>query len=373
MRIEQIDLYRVQMPLVYPFRTAFGNDAVIESVLARMQSGDQVGWGESSPWALPGYSSEFAQGAFLVVKRFLAGHLVGQNIRSGTELQERLGHVKGNPFAKAVLDLAWWDLHAKIRDEPLWQTLGGSGDAVVVGADFGVMDCIDDLLAAVHEALDRGFKRVKLKYRPGWEIEMLEAVRAQFPDAVFHVDCNSAYSLEDLDMLRGLDKFKLAMIEQPLAHDDLVDHATLQQQLQTPICLDESITSVAKTRKAIELGACGWVNIKPGRVGGLTEAKRIHDACAAAGIPCWIGGMLESAIGGNHCLALATLSNIHYPNDIFPTSRFYKQDLAEPEMSLSGPSVMRAQSGPGIGVAPVPDRLEAATVEHWHCTARHGI
>lgn len=352
------------MPLVYPFRTASGNAVTMESVLVRMVT-DQgaCGWGEATPWKDPGYSPECAAGVFLMLREFLVPLVLGRSFESGAALQEAMVPVKGNFFAKAALDLAWWDLHAKERNEPLYRVLGGKRDVVEVGADFGVMETIESLLEAIAGAAEQGFKRVKLKFRPGWDNAMVERVRGSFPDMVFHVDCNSAYTLKDSAMLKELDRFNLAMIEQPLAHDDLLDHATLQKQLRTPICLDESITSPDKARKAVELGSCGWVNIKPGRVGGLTRAVEIHDICFKAGIPCWVGGMLESALGAHHCMALATLPNFTYPNDIFPTNRFYNEDISRPEVCLHGPSLMRLPDGPGCGAEPVRWRLCAATIE----------
>lgn len=363
MRIEHIDLYRVSMPLVYPFRTAFGNDAVIESVLVRMKSGGREGWGEASPWAAPAYSAEWAAGAFGVLRDWLAPRLIGKDIADGTALQHELSAVKGNYFAKASLDLAWWDLFAQEQNRPLYRALGGERGTVDVGADFGVMETIDLLLKTIEGAVAAGYKRVKLKFRPGWDLPMVRAVRKAFPTTVFHVDCNSAYRLEDAAILRQLDQYNLAMIEQPLMHDDLIDHATLQKQIHTPICLDESITSLDKARKAIAIGACQIINIKPGRVGGLTNALAIHNLAHQHNIPCWVGGMLESAVGAAHCLALATLPNIRYPSDIFPTSRFYAQDLSEPDIRHCGPSQIAAQEKPGIGVRPNPQQLQKLTME----------
>ena len=362
--IEALDVYRVAMPLIYPFRTAFGNDATIESVLVRMEAGGVCGWGEASPWKFPAYCPESAAGVFLTITDFMAPALAHRDITSGELLQQTLAVFKGNNFAKAALDLAWWDVHAKIRGEPLWKTIGGQRRQVEVGEDFGIMDNIPMLLDAIRGAVGAGFRRVKLKYRPGWEINMLEAVRNSFPDIVIHIDCNSAYTLADTAMFKELDRFKLAMIEQPLMHDDLIDHAELQKRIDTPICLDESITSPDKARKAVQVGACRWVNIKPGRVGGITNAIRIHDICMDAGIPCWLGGMLESAVGASHCLALASLPNIRYPSDIFATSRFYREDLSEPAMELSGPSVMDARMAPGAGAQPHPERLAALSLDH---------
>lgn len=363
MKIESIGIYRVAMPLLYPWRTAYGEDYVIESVLVRMTSGDFTGWGEASPLAAPTYSPEWAAGVYLLVRDCLAPRLLGQDIASGDQLQQRLSAFKGNNFAKASLDTAWWDLHAQGAGQPLWKLLGGSSPIVEVGADFGVMDTIDALLRAVEGAVTSGFKRVKLKFRPQWDLNVVRAVRTSFPRLVFHIDCNSGYCLDDYDLFQALEPFDLAMIEQPLAHDDLMDHAKLQRKLTIPICLDESLVSKEKALKAIELGAARYFNVKPGRVGGITPAVKIMDSAERAGIPCWIGGMLESAVGASHCLALATLPNIQYPSDIFPSRRYYAKDLARPELELSGPSQMTALPGAGIGCAPDEAALAAQTVE----------
>jgi len=362
-KIERLDLYHVAMPLISPFRTAFGNDDCVESVFVRMWSGGQYGWGEAAPWRDPAYSPEWAGGAFILVRDKLAPRLLGQDLRSGQELQQALAGVKGNYFAKASLDLAWWDLHARQLGRPLWSVLRGSGPVVEVGADIGVLESTEALLLEIDQAQQAGFKRLKLKYRPGWELGMIAAVRARFPDMVIHVDCNSAYSLAQLPMFRELDRFDLAMIEQPLAHDDLLDHSRLQSEIATPVCLDESIVSPEKARKATELKACSWINIKHGRVGGLTSAVAIHDLCLSAGVPCWVGGMLESAVGQAHSIALASLPNIHYPSDIFPSRRFYHEDLGEPAVDLCAPSRVRASDGAGIGVEPHPERLRRQTLQ----------
>lgn len=365
MKIDAIEIYHVAMHLVYPFRTAFGNDEVIESVLVKLVSGDDYGWGESCPWQYPAYSAEFAEGQFIVSQKFISSSLLGKDIISGRQLQQELAWIKGNYFAKAGFDLAWWDLYAKMQGKPLWRVIGGKSPDVEAGADFGIMESIDLLIETIRKAVAEGYKRVKLKYRPGWELEMVAAVRKTFPDLVIHVDCNSAYTLADVEMFKQLDKYNLAMIEQPLMSDDLIDHATLQAQLKTPVCLDESITSPAKARKAIQMKACGWINIKPGRVGGITNALEIHDIAAASGIRCWIGGMLESAVGANHCIALATLPNIKYPCDVFPTSRFYKKDLSVPETVHSAPSMFRASNMPGIGAEPDPEMLSKETLNQF--------
>ncbi len=365
MKITRIELFHVAMPLIYPWRTAYGEDAAIHSVLCRMSSGSVDAWGESSPFAAPCYSPEWAGGVFAVARDWLAPAIIGQDVTSGNLLQQRLAIFKGNPFAKAALDTAWWSLQAKFTGESLHRLLGATRDAVPVGADFGVMDSVDDLLEAVGRAVDERVPRVKLKFRPGWDIDMLEAVRRQHPEHTFHIDCNSGYRLSDTPLFKEIDQFNLAMIEQPLQHDDLIDHARLQAEIRTPVCLDESITTLRQTEQAIALGSCRYINIKPGRVGGLTNAVKIHDACRAAEIPCWVGGMLESAIGAAHCVALAMLDNFTYPADIFPSSRFYREDMSDPPIALHHstdgiPSVSAMAELP----EPVPKRLQKLTVQH---------
>jgi o-succinylbenzoate synthase len=364
MRIDAVDLYRVRMPLVYPFTTAYGSDDCVESIFVRLGSGDCFGWGEAQPFVAPTYCPEYAEGVLLLMRKYLAPAIVGRQIDTGEDLQRCWSCFKGNPFAKGGIDMAWWDLHARMLGQPLWKVLGGESPVVKVGADFGVLPSIDLLLEKIDVADKAGYVRVKLKYAPGWDVDMVAAVRNAFPKNVFHIDCNSGFRLSDIDMFRKLDEYNLAMIEQPLMHDDLVDHAKLAREIRTPICLDESITSVDKARKAIEIGACRWINIKPIRVGGLTAAVKINELAAQAGVPCWVGGMLESAVGAAHCLATATLPNMGYPNDVFESRRFFADDLGRPETVLSGPSQITASSQPGIGVQPDPQRLEMLTVEH---------
>lgn len=364
MHIDRIDLFHVAMPLKYPWRTAYGEDAAVESVLCRMTSGSLAGWGEASPFAAPCYSPEWAGGVFAIAKQWLAPRLVGQDVTSGDDLQARLAIFKGNPFAKAALDTAWWSLESQRTGQPLHELLGGQREEVAVGADFGVMDSIDDLLTAVEAAAEQRFRRVKLKFRPGWDREMLAAVRNAFPDLPTHIDCNSGYDLLDFDLFRWIDEQGLTMIEQPLRHDDLVDHATLQRQLATPVCLDESLTGLPQARQAIKLGSCRHANLKPGRVGGLTIAVKMHDLFREAGIPCWVGGMLESAVGAAHCLALATLDNFTYPADLFPSERFYAEDLADPPLVLT----RDADNRPAMRVfstqpEPVESRLQQRLVQ----------
>ena len=364
MKIDRIDLYHVAMPLIYPWRTAYGEDAAGHSVLCRFTSGSVHAWGESAPLAAPCYSPEWAGGLFAVAREWLAPALLGQDLASGDDLQQRLAVYKGNPFAKALLDNTWWNLHARLKGVPLHRALGATRDAVPVGADFGVMDSVDELLPLVGQAVDQKFPRIKLKFRPGWDLNMLSAVRAQHPREVFHIDCNSGYRISDAGLFKQIDAFRLAMIEQPLPHDDLLDHAALQAQIDTPVCLDESISHPRHVEQAIALKSCRYVNVKPGRVGGLTNALAIHNRCQQAGIPCWVGGMLESAAGAGLCVALAMLDNFTYPADIFPSSRFYHEDLSAPALEL----VALPDGTPGVQAfddipEPAPDRLSRLCVQ----------
>jgi len=319
--IDTIELYHVSMPLIYPWRTAYGSDDVIESVLIKMWAGDAYGWGETTPLAKPTYSPEYTGGVYHVCREILAPALIGKEIDSGETLQQQFSWVAGNFFAKGGLDAAWWDLQARRQSQPLWKLIGGTNQVIDVGADFGVQDSIDMLLSNITGALDAGFKRIKLKYCPGWDVDMIAAVRSTFPDPVFHIDCNSGYTLDDLPMFKKLDQYNLAMIEQPLMRDDLVDHAELQRQIETPICLDESITSPEKA----------W--------------------------------RVESALGASVCKALATLPNMKYPSDVFPSTRFYTEDLSTPPIELSGPSQMTLSDTPGAGAEPIPERLERQAID----------
>lgn len=361
--ITSIELYHVAMPLIYPWRTAYGSDDVIESVIIRINAGEAYGWGETTPLAMPTYSPEYTGGVYRVIRDILAPRLIGKDIGSGEALQKQFFWIKGNFFAKGGLDAAWWDMQARQQGVPFWKLIGGKGPVIDVGADFGVQDSIDMLLGHIEKAVSAGFKRIKLKYCPGWDLDMIAAVRSAFPTQVFHIDCNSGYTLWDMDMFKKLDRYHLAMIEQPLMNDDLIDHAELQRQIGTPVCLDESITSPEKTARAIKIKACQWVNIKPGRVGGITRALEVNRICEEAGVPCWVGGMLESALGASVCKGLSALANMKYPSDVFPSSRFYTEDMSGPPIVLSGPSQMTLSDTPGVGAEPDPQRLESRTID----------
>ena len=361
MRIERLEIRYVSLPLIYPWRTAYGADADVDSVLLHAYSGSYDAWAETTPLRAPTYSPEFTLGVYSLLSEILAPLLVGQEFDTPGAVLEKLSPIKGNPFAKAGLEIIWWVLQAKIEGSPLHELLGGMPRNVEAGADFGIQDSIDMLLSKIQTAIDRGYKRIKLKYGPGWGLDVLKAVRSTFPKHTFHIDCNSAYTLEHLPMFKEIDKLNLAMIEQPLFHTDLLEHAELQKHLQTPICLDESIKSVRDFETALQLGACRILNIKPGRVGGLSVATRLHDLARDAGIPCWVGSMLESGVGMGVLIELATLSNFGYPNDLFPSEYFYTQDLTEPPVILNQDCTFTPSSVPGTPYEPVLSRVEAAT------------
>ncbi|MFQ5425668.1 MAG: o-succinylbenzoate synthase [Gaiellales bacterium] len=366
MRIDEIEIREVAMPLLAPWRTASHEAAAIHALLVRLRSGDVTSWGESAPLSDPTYSPEWSGSAFPVLETWLGPALLGRDISSGEELQETLAIFKGNYFAKGALDCAWWALDAKLAGVPLHRHIGGTRDLVEIGADFGVADSLDTLVRQIGEALDQGFRRVKLKFRPGWDVNMVEAVRSTYPDLACHVDCNSAYTLDDLELFRKLDPFGLVMIEQPLAFDDLIDHAKLAAAIDTPICLDETIVSVDRARHAIGLGSCSWINLKHGRLGGITNVIAVNDMCRDAGVKCWVGSMLESAVGSALSTAVGSREWVHYPADIFPTERIYAEDLAVPEVEFvtgdEGGVFAVAADVPGIAPEPHPDRLERDTI-----------
>jgi O-succinylbenzoate synthase len=366
MVIEAIDVYWVKVPLAFVWKTSYGDQLHTETILVRMQGGGHHAWGESCPPYVPNYSAEHTPATFHTVREHMAARIVGQDIGSAQDLLDRLAFVKGNQFARAALEITWWVLEAKRRGVPLHVALGGTGDRVAVGADFGVQDSLDVLMEKIQAAIDAGFPRIKLKFRPGWDLDMVAAVRSTFPDVTFHIDCNAAYTIADAGLFRTLDRYRLAMIEQPLADDgmSLVNHADLQRRIETPVCLDESALSLAHVQAAIRLGACRVINIKVARVGGLTASRDIQALCAQHAIPCWVGGMLETAVGGAICAELATLPNFTYAGDIFPSSYFYREDLGRPELVLSGRGEIATSRVPGIAQEPDPDLLARWTVAH---------
>ena len=362
MIVKEVHLYHVRMPLLEPWVTAYGSQDNIESLFVNLKFDSGDGWGECAPAPRPLYNSEYTKGAFAAAHDVFAARIVGKEISSADQLQSLFREFKGHEFTRSAFDSAWWDAHALECGKPLWSLIGGVNQTVAVGADIPVLSSTSALINRVAEAIDHGFPRVKLKFNRSCTIEMIERVRSNFPDLVMHIDCNSGFTLDDIEMFRALDKLELKMIEQPLAYDDLVNHAALQQQIKTPICLDESITSLSRAAKAIRIKACQWINIKTSRVGGLTNAIAIHDFCKNQGVPVWVGGMLESAVGQGPSLALATKDNVAYPSDIFPSKRFFDEDFSTPEITLLRKGKIAAPARPGSGFTPKLDFLQRHSV-----------
>ncbi len=362
MQIDSVEVFHVGLPLQRALATPKGPTETLETVLVRMASGDAVGWGEASPGNAPAGGAEWAAGVFACVRDWLAPALVGQTVDSGDVLQERLAAFGGNRFAKAALDMAWWDLNARKADKPLHELLKGKREAVEIGTGFDEMESIDEFFAAIAGAFEAGYARVELKMRPGWDLQMLNAVRHEFPTQTIHVDVEGGLRLDHMEILCRLDDFMLAMVEQPLPADDLVGHAMVQDAIRTPVCLDESIATPEQADMALELKSGKYVNLKPGRVGGLTPAVAIHDACHDACTPCWVGAMPGSAIGARAGLALAAKANCSYPADFLPPEELLAQDLAAlptpARDGAEGPLRVPLWPEPGIGVEPDPEVLD---------------
>lgn len=364
MRIDGLELYLVENAFHKPWRTAYGSDPGNSVVIAHMVSGKYEGWSEASPLPDPNYSCEYGRGAFEVCKRFLAPLVVGKDFASAREINDAMSHVKGNPFAKAAIEMAWWTLKADMEGKTLGRLLGAQTDRIKVGDGFGIADTIDELIESIGKSFDEGYDRVKLKVAPGWDETVLEAVRSVFPNQTFHVDGNSAYRYhEHKDLLKRLDKYHLAMIEQPFQVGDLYYTAKLQAQIETPICLDETITEPWQAEVAAEMQACRYINIKPARVGGLQNSLDINDICRQAGIGCWVGGMLESDIGKGICTELAAIPNMVYSHDVTPSTGNYPFGITTRELELTPDKYLTLSTETGAPVKPDVQKMLTRTVE----------
>ena len=362
MKIESVELRRIRLPLVAPFRTSFGTETARDILLVRVRGPGPDGWGECVAMTEPLYSSEYVEGAHAVTRDHLLPRLRAVTAAPTAEdVAPALRAVKGHPMAKAAVEMAVLDADLCERGESLAGYLGAVRPAVPSGVSVGIMDSVPQLLDAVGGYLGEGYVRIKLKIEPGWDFEPVQAVRERFGDEVpLQVDANAAYSLADAPALARLDPFGLLLIEQPLPEDDMAGHAALAGRLRTPICLDESITSASVAADAIGRGACSIVNIKAGRVGGYLEAKRVHDVCAGLGVPVWCGGMLETGLGRAANLALAAMPNFSLPGDTSASDRYWHRDLTEPFILEDG--YIKVPTGSGLGVRPDADRLAEVTV-----------
>ena len=360
MKIQAVELVRVAMPLVAPFRTSFGTQTARDVLLVRVRGPEADGWGECVAMNEPLYSSEYVDGAQDVIERFLLPRLWAGAEVTADQVAARLAPVKGHPMAKAALEMAILDAELTARGESLATHLGAVAETVPSGVSVGITGSVAELLDVVAGYLDDGYVRVKLKIEPGWDIEAVRAVRERFgDDLLLQVDANTAYTLADARHLAKLDEFDLLLIEQPLPEDDVAGHAELARVVRTPICLDESITSATAAADAISRGACSIVNIKAGRVGGYLEARRVHDVCAAHGVPVWCGGMLETGLGRAANLALAAMPGFTLPGDISASDRYWRTDITAPFVLENGH--IRVPTGPGLGVRPDPDALAEVT------------
>jgi len=359
--VRRLELRLVGLPLVRPFRTSMGVATRKECVLVRVETDEAEGWGECVSDVEPDFSAEWNASVWGMITTFLGPALLGANEVTAASLERAFAPWRGNRMAKATLVNALLDAELRSRGESLASALGADKDAVICGVSVGIAETTDALREQVDGYLADGYRRIKLKIEPGLDVERVAAVRTDHPDVLLSVDANAAYRLDDVDVFRALDDLDLLMVEQPLHHEDLVEHAKLQAQVRTDLCLDESIRSAADAAAALALGACRIVNIKQGRVGGVPEARAIHDVCAAASVPVWCGGMLETGIGRATNLALAAMPGFTLPNDTSASARYFSEDLTEPFV-LDPDGTMRVPAGPGIGVVPDPGRLDSTTI-----------
>ena len=370
--IRSVQVYPLALPLVERLGTSFGNEPFKSAVLLRLDTEEGVtGWGETSAEINPGYSAETMGTSLHVLQEFLVPRVLGQCVRSATEIPPLLAQVRGHPLAKHGLEAAVWDALARRNDLSLAQLFARylppghePRERALVGVSIGIQGTVADTLRIIEKRLAEGYGRIKLKIRPGWDLDLARGVRAALPDITLMLDANSAYTLADAEHLRRLDDFNLLMVEQPLAWDDIYEHSKLQPRMTSDICLDESIHSLNDARLAIELGACRIINLKPARVSGYTESLAIYRFCAEQGVPLWIGGLLETGVGRAANLAFASLPGVTLPSDISATSRYYDPDVTEPAFVLESGSSIRVPQGQGIGVELQPDRLREA-MQRW--------
>lgn len=349
MRADRVELRWLSMPLRTPFETSFARETDKDCLLVRVFGEGFEGWGEVVAMKEPLYNEETLKTCWHILEDLLIPRLLSKAWSSVEEWHESNRDVRRNYMARAGLEAALWDLSSQCQGKSLAALWGGVRSRVEVGISLGIEASLGELLPQVEAGIDEGYRRIKLKIKPGWDLQVVQAVRSRWPDLVLQVDANSAYRLEDAPLLEGLDDFDLLMIEQPLEHDDVVDHAQLQRRLKTPICLDESIDSADQCRRALELGSARIINVKPGRVGGFVASRNIHDLCAVRGVPCWVGGMLETGIGRLHNLALASLQNFRLPGDISASKRYFERDIITPEVTVGTDSYVQVPESWGVG------------------------
>jgi O-succinylbenzoate synthase len=371
-RLEQITLREIRMPLVHFFETSFDRITARRIVLVEVQSGGVSGWGEVTAGENPFYNEEWTESAWLILRHFVAPRVLNQTFECAAEVGARSAHIRGHLMARGGLEAAVWDLEARMLGKPLYQHIGQGAPAkpnegasrreIPCGVSIGIQDSVEQLFQKIETELAAGYQRIKMKIKPGWDVEVVGQVRKRFPGILLMADANSAYTLADAQRLKHLDEFNLMMIEQPLAHDEIIDHAKLQAQLKTPICLDECIRSAHQAEQAIAMDAGRIINIKLGRVGGFAEARRVHDVAQKAGIPVWCGGMLESGIGRAHNIALATLPNFTLPGDVSASRRYWARDIIDPPVEVTARGTIAVRDEPGFGYQLDREFLDSITV-----------
>ena len=363
MKLERITLRQIRMPLVHFFETSFGRTYERHMILVEAQGDGASGWGEVTAGENPFYNEEWTASAWMILRDYAAPRVLGRELRSAEDVYPLTAHIRGHNMARGGLETAVWDLEARLEGVPLWRKIGGGARREIpCGVSMGIQDSVEQLIEKIERELAAGYQRIKMKIKPGRDVDDVRRVRERFPSIKLMVDANSAYTLADTAHLKKLDDFYLMMIEQPLSHDDIIDHAELQSKLQTPICLDECIRTAHHAEQAVKLRACGIINIKLGRVAGFAEAKRVHDVAQAAAIPVWCGGMLEAGIGRAHNIALATLPNFVLPGDVSASRRYWKQDIIQPAVETTPQGTIAIRDEPGFGYALDHDFIRSITV-----------
>ncbi len=363
MLIHSIELREIRLPLIHFFETSFGRTTERRIVLVRVLDLEGAeGWGECTAGEGPFYSDEWTETAWFTLREFLAPMVVGREIKNTPGVSDVLKPVRGHRMAKAAIETACWDLEAKRAGVPLWKHLGGVQTEIPCGVSIGIQESLEVLLDKIEKELADGYQRIKIKIKPGWDADIVRRVRERFPSIQLMGDANSAYSLADISLFKALDDFNLMMIEQPLAYDDMFDHAELQKQIKTPVCLDESIKTTADAENAIRVGACQIINVKLGRVGGHAQAREVERIAREQKIPVWCGGMLESGIGRAHNIAMATLAGFTLPGDVSASARYWEEDIIEPPVTVSSQGTIAVPAKPGIGFEVNLKRINDLTV-----------
>ena len=371
LQIEKIELREIELPLKWPFETSFGRTTHRRILIVRaFDKSGAFGYGECTAPEDPFYNHETVDTAALIIAKYVAPFLANANVERAADVASSLDRIRGNRMAKGSVETAIWDLQARLIGAPLWKLIGGARTEIPCGVSIGLQPSIDALLDKVSREVESGYQRIKIKIKPGQDVGLVEAVRRKFPSILLTVDANSAYTLDDIEVIKQLDAYNLMMIEQPLMSGDLVDHAKLQAQISTPICLDESILTLTDARQAVELGSCRIINVKLGRVGGHSEANLIQAFSASHEIPVWCGGMLESGVGRAHNIAMSTLPGFTLPGDVSASARYWEEDIIDPPVTVSPQGTIQAPSGPGIGYEVNEQRLESLVVRRQEIELR---